>query len=103
MPFTENTCSWNDTVGMATMMNTLTAKINNNEDSNNGQLFCEKGTKVHLIFDETSPKSFKIYLTQAEIITIYVHLMWFNSIVLFVVIVVLCYAVLLKRRKEETM
>lgn len=78
-------------------MNLLKAKT---MEDNNG-VFCEKGTKVKLSFDETSPKSFKIYLTQAEVITIYVHLMWFNSIVLFVVIVVLCYAVFLRKYNKD--
>lgn len=60
-------------------------------------VFCEKGTKVKLSFDEASPKGFKIFLTQAEVITIYVHIMWFNSFVLFVVVVVLCYAVFVRK------
>lgn len=80
-------------------VNLLTAR-----SSSSGTLdddFCAKGVRIKLIFDEASPKSFKIYLTQAEVVTIYVHLMWFNSIVLFGVIVVLCYAVFLRKQKEE--
>lgn len=76
-------------------MNTLKAK--GQQDG----VFCEKGTKLQLSFDEASPKGFKIYLTQAEVVTIYVHLMWFNSVVLFVVIVVLCYAVFLKKNNKD--
>lgn len=43
----------------------LTAK---NQLDDGKESFCENGTRVKLVFDETSPKSFRIFLTQVIIV-----------------------------------